>query len=409
MWLQMGEDEGAPLVYFHQVKHMWVGYADGRSGTVGEGEEAGERQAKAHVLTARKVEPKQAVLWMQMQRDAQVAECVDSTSRTVEVWGPTTQVLAMAVYVGETVRRSRGMAGEWDPDTEMHRMRKVMAMVDYDGAAGSWAKGHTIQVVSPQASATGAADQGVTDLVQDGHMWWVVERRGDRRQAVVYTAAPLKRVEHPLMRWVGEVEEVRVERTQEVSEKAVLRALESQMDRCAEAEEVEDISEQIWLALEWLASNRGGEQPRWIVTPGTEEEHRKEALERARRLTEGARKQCQEVEDDPEGDRPSRWRGMRRGREGQSRFVVGDGDSWGERDEREQDQAREEEGREPGLAASGREEREEGEDGVEEGEAEGGGQGNAAEDRVEERNSGEGTGESSEREDGKRRREADEV
>ena len=37
MWLQMGEDDGAPLVYFHQVKNMWVGYADGRSGTGGEG------------------------------------------------------------------------------------------------------------------------------------------------------------------------------------------------------------------------------------------------------------------------------------------------------------------------------------------------------------------------------------
>ena len=34
-WLQMGEDDRAPLVYFHQVKHMWVGYADGRSGRVG--------------------------------------------------------------------------------------------------------------------------------------------------------------------------------------------------------------------------------------------------------------------------------------------------------------------------------------------------------------------------------------
>ena len=110
IWLQMGEEEGAPLVYFHQVKHMWVGYADGRSGTVGEEEEAGERQAKAQILRVRKMEPKQAVLSMQMQRDAQVAACVDSTSRMVEVWGPTRQVLAMALYVGETVRGSRGMA-----------------------------------------------------------------------------------------------------------------------------------------------------------------------------------------------------------------------------------------------------------------------------------------------------------
>ena len=143
----------------------------------------------------------------------------------------------------------------------MHRMRKVMAMVDYDGAAGRRANWHTIQVVSPQASATKAADQGVTDLVQDEHTSWVVEPRGDRRQAMVYTAAPLKRVEHPLMRWVGEVEEVRVERTEKVCEKAVLRALESLIDGFAQAEEAEDIREQIWLALELVASSRGGEQP----------------------------------------------------------------------------------------------------------------------------------------------------
>ena len=135
-WLQMGEDDRAAPLYFHQVKHMWVGYADGRSGTAGEDAEAGERQAKAQVLTTRKVEPKQAVLCMQMQRDAQVAACVDTTSRMVEVWGLTRQLLAMALYVGETVRRSRGMARKWDPDTEMHWVRNVMAMVDYDGAMG---------------------------------------------------------------------------------------------------------------------------------------------------------------------------------------------------------------------------------------------------------------------------------
>ena len=50
-------------------------------------------------------------------------------------------------------------------------------MDDYDGAAMETAKGHTVQVVSAQASATGAADQGVTALVQDGHTWWVVECR----------------------------------------------------------------------------------------------------------------------------------------------------------------------------------------------------------------------------------------
>ena len=136
MWLQMGDEEGATLVYFHQVKNMWVGYADGRSGTSEEGAEADERRARVQVLTARKVEAKQAVLWMQMQRDAQVAACVDSTSRTVEVWGPRRRVLALALYVGETVRRSRGTAGDWDPDIEMHRVRKVLAMVDYGGASG---------------------------------------------------------------------------------------------------------------------------------------------------------------------------------------------------------------------------------------------------------------------------------
>ena len=45
---------------------------------------------------------------------------------------------------------------------------------------------------------------------------------------------------------------------------------------------------------------------------------------------------------------------MRRGRGGQMRFIVGDGDSREERDERGQDQARGVEGREPGQAASGR-------------------------------------------------------
>ena len=107
MWLQMGEDVGAPLVYFHQVKHMWVAYADGRSGTAEEGAEADERHAKAQVPTAQKVEHKQAVLRMQMQRDAQVAACVDSTSRMVEMWGPTRQVLAMALLWGTGAPKQR--------------------------------------------------------------------------------------------------------------------------------------------------------------------------------------------------------------------------------------------------------------------------------------------------------------
>ena len=70
------------------------------------------------MLTARRVEPNKAVLWMQMQRDAQVAVCVDSTSRTVEVWGPTRQVLAMALYVGKRCAK----AGEWlESGTQTHK------------------------------------------------------------------------------------------------------------------------------------------------------------------------------------------------------------------------------------------------------------------------------------------------
>ena len=37
------------------------------------------------MLTAKDVEPKQAMLWMQMEREAQVAACVESMSRTVDV------------------------------------------------------------------------------------------------------------------------------------------------------------------------------------------------------------------------------------------------------------------------------------------------------------------------------------
>ena len=226
------EEEVAPLLCIHQVKYMCAGSADGRSRTSEEGAEAEERQARAQVLTARKGEPKEAVVRMQMQQDAQVAACVDSTSRTVEVWGPTRQVLALALYVGETERTSRGPAGDWGLDTEIQRVREVMVMVDYGGARGR-TKAHTTQVVSPKPSATGATDQGVTDLVQDGLTWWVVEPKGDTRAAMVYMAAPLKRVEHPLMRWGVEAEEVLMERAGGMRTGAILRALESQMGRSA--------------------------------------------------------------------------------------------------------------------------------------------------------------------------------
>ena len=124
---------------------------------------------------------------------------------------------------------------------------------------------------------------------------------GDRRTAVVYTTAPFKRVEHPLRRWVGEAEEAGVERADEIQERAIARVLESQMGRCAEAEEAWDIKEEIWLVLEWVNRSTEKDQPRWLVPPAAEEGTRREALARARRLVQGVWKQCPEVEEDPEG------------------------------------------------------------------------------------------------------------
>ena len=160
-------------------------------------------------------------------------------------------------------------------------------MVDYGGARGR-TKGHTVQVLSPPASATGAVDQGVTDLLQDGLTWWVMEPWGDGRAAVVYTAAPLKRVEHPLMRWFGEAKELRIKRAEEMRTRAILRALESQMGRSAEAEEAEDIQEQIWLPRESVDDCKEGDQLRWIVPPrrSMEEGARRETLLRARKIME---------------------------------------------------------------------------------------------------------------------------
>ena len=143
------------------------------------------------------------------------------------------------------------------------------------------------------------------------------------------------------------------------------------------------------------------------MPPDTEEEHRKEALARARRLLKGERKPCLEVEEDPEGERPSKRRGLRRGRGGQMRFIVGDGDV-GEEECGEESQAREEEGQEPGQGPNGQVEREVDGEGVEDSVAEEGGQENAAGDRVDERDSEGGIAEGREREDSKPRREEDE-
>ena len=211
------------------------------------------------------------------------------------------------------------------------------------------------------------------------------------------------------MRWIGEAEEVRFERAEEIHERAILRALESQMGRCAEAEEADNIKEQIRLALEWVTNSREREQPRWIVPPGAEKETRKEALARARRLVEGVRKQCPEVEEDPEGGRPSKWRGLRKGRGAQMRFIVGDGDVR-EQEGGEEGPPREEEGREPGQVADGRVEQEEDREGLEEGEgaAEGGGRESAAREGEDKRDSGGRAGEGRKWDGSQRGREEDE-
>ena len=80
------------------------------------------------------------------------------------------------------------------------------------------------------------------------------------------------------------------------------------MGRCAEAEEAEDIKEQIRLALELVESSRDGNQPRWVVPPNAERGTRREALARARKLVEEVQKQGLEVREDPEGGRQSKWR-----------------------------------------------------------------------------------------------------
>ena len=100
-----------------------------------------------------------------------------------------------------------------------------------------------------------------------------------------------------------------MERAEEVRTGAILRALESEMGRSAEAEEAEDSKEQITLALEWVDGCKEGDQPRWIVPPGTEEGARQEALARARKVVDDAQKEDPEMEEQREGGRQGRWGG----------------------------------------------------------------------------------------------------
>ena len=124
------------------------------------------------------------------------------------------------------------------------------------------------------------------------------------------------------MGWVGWAEEVRVETETEVSVRAILRGLETQVGKGAEDGEATDIKEQTRRELEWMFSSRAGELPRWIVPPAREEEKRKGALTTAQRIAEEAKKRVPEAAGSPEGEGQSRWRGLRRGRDGQMQFVL---------------------------------------------------------------------------------------
>ena len=77
----------------------------------------------------------------------------------MEVWDPMPQVLQLALYVQVAVQRSKDSTGSFDQDTEMQRVSRVMAM-GKNGATpftNLQVNRHTIQVVSPQASATGGS------------------------------------------------------------------------------------------------------------------------------------------------------------------------------------------------------------------------------------------------------------
>ena len=123
---------------------------------------------------------------------------------------------------------------------------------------------------------------------------------------------------------------------------------------------------------------------------------------------EGVRQQCPEEEEDLEGGRPSKWRGLRRGRGGQMRFILGNGDV-GEQEGGGEGRARDQEGREPGQEADGRLEQEEDREGVEEGEgaAEGGGRESAAREGEEEQDRGAEAWEGREGDGSKRGRQKD--
>ena len=87
-------------------------------------------------------------------------------------------------------------------------------------------------MLSPHVSATQA-----DNTAHDKNTCWVMEAKGEKGDAVVYTTAVLKRAEQLLMSWVVEADKVRVENEEEVSVQPVWRALEAQMGKAADDEE----------------------------------------------------------------------------------------------------------------------------------------------------------------------------
>ena len=116
---------------------------------------------------------------------------------------------------------------------------------------------------------------------------------------------------------------MQVETEEGVRTGTILRAWESQMGRSAGKGEAGDIKEQIRMALEWVAGCNKGDQPRCIVPPGTEEETREEALAWPKRIMEDAKKKGPEMEEEPEGGRQGRRRGLRRVRKSHYHVFLG--------------------------------------------------------------------------------------
>ena len=126
--MQMGEeDDEIPLMCLHQVSDMWVWYNDGvapRTAREDEEEEEGESsrvvlKGKAQTMKAKGVEPRRAVLWLQMETEAMVAVCLRPYRgpTALVVWGPTRKVLAPAMYVGHAVHVG-GCAGHLEAGRE---------------------------------------------------------------------------------------------------------------------------------------------------------------------------------------------------------------------------------------------------------------------------------------------------